>query len=248
MSTISGSHSGNRNWGTSTTREYGNTGTQQPQGTQGQQNNPNVTIAEGGVEQSYSAGAPAQENTFETPAGTVNTTVQGPSVNLDASANVSVGSNGIDVDLNLTVDANLISAGANLERTFTFDVNGEEVSVTVDLGAEGAIGVNGELNLHLHIGPDGVQLSGGAEGFAGAQGTLSGGIDVAVNGNEIMSSDASITIGAGVGAGAEFEIGADGFHASAYAMAGVGVGFEVNGNVNLGNLAWETPGLLTNWF
>ncbi|XXF77464.1 hypothetical protein P2318_31085 [Myxococcaceae bacterium GXIMD 01537] len=172
---------------------------------------------------------------------------QGPSFSIEGNASAKASLSGIDVDLNLKIDANLIKAGASVTKEFKFKVQGEEISVKLKLGADGQVGANGELKLKLHLGKDGVSVSAGAEGFAGAKGSLSGNLDVAVNGDKVMSGEAKVTLAAGAMAGAEFEAGLDHFKAKAYAAVGVGVGFELSGNVNYGNIAKNVPGLITPW-
>jgi hypothetical protein len=90
-------------------------------------------------------------------------------------------------------------------------------------------------------------VSAGAEGFAGAKGTLTGEITTTINGNEVAKGSLGVTAAAGAMAGAEFEAGLTHFKAKAYAAVGVGMGIDISGEVNAGNLAKEVPGLLTTW-
>lgn len=177
-----------------------------------------------------------------------NAYAQGPSFTLEGKANVEAkGWSGIDVNIDLKVEANLFKAGASAEKTFKFEVNGEQVEVKVDLKAEGAVGIDGSLKLKLHVGKDGISVSAGAEGFAGAKGSLTGSITTKINGNEVAKGSLGVTAAAGAMAGAEFEAGFTHFKAKAYAAVGVGVGIDISGEVNAGNLASEVPGLLTTW-
>lgn len=177
-----------------------------------------------------------------------NAYAEGPSFSLEGKANIETnGLSGIDINLDLKVEANLFKAGASAEKTFKFKVNGEDIEVKVDLKAEGAVGIDGSLKLNLHVGKDGISVSAGAEGFAGAKGTLSGGITTTINGKEVAKGSLGVTAAAGAMAGAEFEAGLTHFKAKAYAAVGVGVGIDIAGEVNAGNLLKEIPGLLTTW-
>jgi hypothetical protein len=201
-----------------------------------------------------------KKGTYEATAGKVETTgkgpggvdykayAQGPTFKVDGTANAEMkGWSGVDLNVNVKVEANLFKAGASAEKEFKFKVNGEDISVKVKLGAEGQVGMDGTLKLKLHVGKDGVSVSAGAEGFAGAKGSLSGEITTSVNGKEVAKGKLGVTAAAGAMAGAEFEAGLTSFKAKAYAAVGVGMGIEVSGNVNAGNLAREIPGLLTTW-
>ncbi|AKQ63189.1 Circumsporozoite protein [Myxococcus hansupus] len=172
---------------------------------------------------------------------------QGPSLKVEGGASAKASLKGIDIDLNLKIDANLVKAGASATKEFKVRVQGEDITIKVKLGADGQVGANGELKLKLNVGKDGVQVKVGAEGFAGAKGSLSGNIEVGVNGRNVANADAKVTFAAGAMAGAEFEAGLTHFKAKAYAAVGVGVGVELAGKVNAGNLLRELPGLVTPW-
>jgi hypothetical protein len=174
--------------------------------------------------------------------------VTGPSFKVDGEANIQAkGLKGVDINVKLEVEANLIKAEGAAEKEFKFKVNGEDISVKVKLGAEGNVGIDGSINLKVHVGKDGVSVTAGAEGFAGAKGSLSGEITTTINGNQVAKGKIGVTAAAGAMAGAEIEAGLTHFKAKAYAAVGVGVGFDIQGDVNAGNLAREVPGLLTTW-
>ncbi len=162
---------------------------------------------------------------------------QGPSFKMEGSASAKQAGFGVDVDVSLKIDANLFKAGASAEKEFKFKVGGEDVSVKVNLGAEGQVGINGELKLKLHVGKDGISIQAGADGFAGAKGSLSGSIKASINGNEVGAGEIKLTAAAGVAAGAEFEAGLTHFRTKAYLAVGVGLGVEISGKVNAANLA-----------
>ena len=162
---------------------------------------------------------------------------QGPSFKMEGSASAKQAGFGVDVDVSLKIDANLFKAGASAEKEFKFKVGGEDVTVKVKLGAEGQVGINGELKLKLHVGKDGISIQAGAEGFAGAKGSLSGSIEAKINGNEVGSGEIKLTAAAGVAGGAEFEAGLTHFRTKAYLAVGVGLGVEISGKVNAANLA-----------
>lgn len=212
--------------------------------------NGKVVLAEGDLFDKVQTGPVGRAETSGTGPGGIdyNAYAEGPSFSLEGKANIETkGLSGIDINIDLKVEANLFKAGASAEKTFKFNVNGEDIEVKVDLKAEGAVGIDGSLKLKLHVGKDGVSVSAGAEGFAGAKGTLSGGITTTINGNEVAKGSLGVTAAAGAMAGAEFEAGLTHFKAKAYAAVGVGVGIDISGKVNAGNLLKEIPGLLTTW-
>jgi hypothetical protein len=192
----------------------------------------------------FEAGAKEKRVTTEKGGVKLDAYAQGPSFKMDGEASISKKGFGVDIDVALKIDATLVKGGASAEKEFKFKVNGEEVAVKVNLGAEGQVGINGELRLTVHVGKDGVSVKAGADGFAGAKGTLTGGISVSVNGREDAKGEIKLTAAAGAMAGAEFEGGLSSFKAKAYAAVGVGVGIEISGSVNAGNIARSTPGLL----
>jgi len=157
------------------------------------------------------------------------TYVNGPSFEMTGGMSARRKGMGLDVDVNLKVDANLLKAGASIEREFKVKVNGEDVSVKVKLGADAQVGINGEIKLRLHIGKDGISMQAGAEGFAGARGSLSGSLEVKVNDKKVLGGELKLTAAAGAMAGAEFEMGHGKFKAKAYAAVGVGMGVELTG-------------------
>lgn len=157
------------------------------------------------------------------------TYANGPSFEMTGGMSARKNGWGMDVDVNLKVDANLLKAGASIEREFKVKVNGEDVSVKVKLGADAQVGINGELKLRLHVGKDGVSLQAGAEGFAGARGSLSGSLELKVNDKKVLGGELKLTAAAGAMAGAEFEAGHGKFKAKAYAAVGVGMGVELTG-------------------
>jgi hypothetical protein len=194
-------------------------------------------------------GATLAEGKGKLPGGVdVSGKVTGPSFKVDGEANIQAkGLKGVDINVKLEVEANLIKAEGAAEKEFKFKVNGEDISVKVKLGAEGNVGIDGSINLKVHVGKDGVSVTAGAEGFAGAKGSLSGEITTTINGNQVAKGKIGVTAAAGAMAGAEIEAGLTHFKAKAYAAVGVGVGFDIQGDVNAGNLAREVPGLLTTW-
>jgi hypothetical protein len=173
---------------------------------------------------------------------------EGPSFKLEGKANAEAkGLSGVDVNVDVKIEANLLKAGGSAEKEFKFKVNGEDIAVKINLEAKGQVGMDGSLKLKLHVGKDGVSVSAGAEGFAGAKGSLTGEITTSINGKDVAKGSLGVTAAAGAMAGAEFEAGLTHFKAKAYAAVGVGMGIDISGEVNAGNLAKEVPGLLTTW-
>lgn len=202
----------------------------------------NATSANGSV--GYETGSAFEARTSGTLPGGVQAEahVAGPSFSINGNADASVGVGGIDVNLSVDVNATLLEAGASATKTFSVEVGGEQIDVTVDLSAEGMVGVDGSLNLDIHIGTDGqVSVNAGAEGFAGARGSLTGGISVAHEGREVASGQVELSGTAGVGfdAHANIELTDEGlsFDVGAEASPTVGFGVDISGNVNGGNTA-----------
>lgn len=166
---------------------------------------------------------------------------EGPSLKVDGEASANIDSSGVHLDLKVDVDATLAEAGAGATKTFTADVFGEKIEVEVSLDALGKIGADGSVNLNVDIGTDGVNVSASAEGFAGAQASLTGGITIRHDGNEIASGEATLSATAGVSGSASANLTLNGsevgFEAKASASAGVGFGVEVSGSVNTANAA-----------
>jgi hypothetical protein len=163
--------------------------------------------------------------------------VEGPRFSLTGDASLTRNKMGFDIDVKAKLDANLISASGSAEKEFKFEVGGEEVSVKLKLGAEGNVGINGELDLKVHVGKDGISISAGADGFIGARGSLAGSIDVEINGKRAVGGEIKLTVAAGAMAGADFELTKDHFKAKTYLAAGVGAGLEITGNYSLKNIA-----------
>ncbi len=215
--------------------------TQQPQQSRvTTSGNVNATSANGSV--GYETGSAFEANTSGTLPGGVQAEahVAGPSFSINGNADASVGVGGIDVSLSVDVNATLLEAGASATKTFSVEVAGEQIDVTVDLSAEGVVGADGSLNLDIHIGTDGqVSVNAGAEGFAGARGSLTGGVSVSHEGREIASGQVELSATAGVSgdAHANIELTDEGltFDVGAEAAAGVGFGVDVSGSINGGN-------------
>ncbi len=164
--------------------------------------------------------------------------ISGPQVRVGATADASVSTTGVDVEVKVAVDATLAQAGAS--GTVTVPVGlpgGEQLDVTVQVGANGEVGATGELNIKVHLGVDGTpEVSVSGEGFAGAKGSITGGVVVSHEGQQIISGEitASGVVGAAGSAEASFGISDDGisFHAKGELAVGAGWGVEVSGTVN----------------
>ncbi|NPC49347.1 Circumsporozoite protein [Corallococcus sp. AB032C] len=222
--------------------------TQQQPGTQ-----PNVsTQAQGNVQtpsrnvlsgqSSFEAGGSRAEVNGTGPGGiNTNAYVQGPTFSADASVDADIGLSGIDVNVQVDVSANLVEAGASATKTVEFEIAGEQYSVELDLEALGKIGAEGSIDLDLHVGTDGnVSLNAAASGFAGAQASLTGGIELKHEGDTLASASITASASAGVSGDAHADIGLDGgnleFDVGVEATAGLGLGVEVEGSVNPGNI------------
>ena len=167
--------------------------------------------------------------------------VQGPSLTADASVDASIGLSGIDVNLDVSIDATAVEAGAGASKTVEFEIAGEQYAVELDVEALGRIGADGNINLDLHVGTDGnVSISAAASGFAGAQASLTGSIELTHEGDTLASGSITASASAGVSGDAHADIGLNGgnleFDVGVEATAGLGLGVEVEGSVNPGNV------------
>ena len=101
----------------------------------------------------------------------------------DAAVDADIGLSGIDVKLKVDIDATAVEAGAGAKKHVEFEIAGEKYSVDLDLQAMGKMGADGHINLDLHVGTDGnLSINASANGFAGAQASLTGGIDAVARG------------------------------------------------------------------
>src|SRR5688500_10576699 len=98
---------------------------------------PSIPVAN--QEFGYSADSGFEASTSGTGPGGVeyDASVSGPSISVDGDASASVGTDGIDVNVTVDVNATLAEAGAHGEKTFQVEVGGETLDITVDLSAEG---------------------------------------------------------------------------------------------------------------
>ncbi|MCY1021054.1 Circumsporozoite protein [Pyxidicoccus sp. MSG2] len=221
----------------------------QPQGAR----NPRVdTQAQGSVEgprgnlvsgqSSFQAGGARAETSGTGPGGIeTRAYAQGPSLTADARVDADIGLSGIDVSLDVDIDATAVEAGAGASKTVEFEIAGEQYSVELDVEAMGRIGADGHINLDLHVGTDGnVSISAAASGFAGAQASLTGSIELKHEGDTLASGSITASASAGVSGDAHANIGLDGgnleFDVGVEATAGLGLGVEVEGSVNPGNV------------
>jgi hypothetical protein len=202
----------------------------------------NTTATSANRSVGYDSGSAFEASTSGTLPGGVQgeAHVNGPSLKVEGNADAHVGAGGIDVNVSVDINATAVEAGASATKTFQVEVAGEKLDITVDLSAEGVVGADGKLNLDIHIGTDGqVSIQAGASGFAGARGTLTGGISVSHEGREIASGQVELSATAGVSGNAhaniELNSGGLSFDVGAEATAGVGFGVDVSGNINGGN-------------
>jgi len=170
--------------------------------------------------------------------------VSGPKIQVDGNASSHIGLSGVDVKVDVDVNATLAQAGAEATKTFSVDVAGQKLDVTVDLTAKGLVGADGHLDLNLHIGTDGsLSLSAGADGFAGAKASLGGTVTLSAGGKTLLSGNLDASAYAGVGASASAHLTLDhgnvDFEAKASAVAGAGYGVDVHGHVDSMNTAEE---------
>jgi hypothetical protein len=232
----------NANRPTTTARTQPAQQTQQPQQPQERSNvSGSAPPAQTSRSAGYSTGSAFEASTRGNVAGfDTEAHVNGPSFSVNGNADAKVGVGGIDVNLSVDINATAVEAGASATRTFSVDVAGEKLDITVDLSADGVVGADGKLNLDIHIGTDGnVSINAGAEGFAGARGALTGGIKVAHEGRELASGSVELSATAGVSgdAHANIQLTSQGlsFDVGAEAAVGAGFGVDVSGNLHAGN-------------
>ncbi|WP_163861160.1 Circumsporozoite protein [Myxococcus eversor] len=218
-----------------------------------QSRNPRVdTQAQGNVEQprgnlvsgqsSFEAGGARAEVNGKGPGGIdTRAYAQGPSFTADAKVDADVGLSGIDVNLAVDIDATAVEAGAGASKTVDFEIAGEKYSVELDLEAMGKIGADGHINLDLHVGTDGnLSINASASGFAGAQASLTGSIELKHEGDTLASASVTASASAGVSGDAHADIGLNNgnleFDVGVEATAGLGLGVDIEGSVNAGNV------------
>lgn len=194
------------------------------------------------AESSYQAGGSRVEVSGKGPGG-IDTSAyaQGPSLKADAKVDGKIGLSGIDVKLNVDIDATAVEAGAEAKKHVDFEIAGEKYSVDLDLQALGKVGADGHINLDLHVGTDGnLSINASANGFAGAQASLTGGITLSHEGDTLASGSITASASAGVSGDAHANVGLHGgkleFDVGVEATAGLGLGVDVNGSVNPGNV------------
>jgi hypothetical protein len=207
---------------------------------QGNVQGPSHNVVSG--QSSFEAGGARAEVTGRGPGGVeTRAHVQGPSLTANASVDADIGLSGIDVNLQVDIDATAVEAGAGASKTVEFEIAGEQYSVELDLEALGRIGADGHLNLDLHVGTDGqLSINASASGFAGAQASLTGSIALKHEGEELASASITASASAGVSADAHANIGINNgaleFDVGVEATAGLGLGVDIQGSINPGNI------------
>ncbi|WP_309893360.1 hypothetical protein [Archangium sp.] len=217
----------------------GTEGTEAPREAAPAEEGTELASVEGEAEAEASAGLEASGST-EVNGVAVEGEISGPQVRVGATGSASVSTTGVDVEVKVAVDATLAQAGASGTVTVPVELpGGETLEVTVQIGAEGEVGATGELNIKVHLGLDGQpQVSVSGEGFAGAKGSITGGVVVSHEGKQLMSGEltASGMVGVAGSAEASFGLSDDGisFSAKAEVAVGAGWGIEVSGTVDPG--------------
>lgn len=137
--------------------------------------------------------------------------IRGPSLKLAGSLDYSVGLiNGLDIDANLVIDAKLIEAKGKVSRTFTREIRGEKVDVTIELEGEAGVKLSAEANLKIHVGTLGrFELSAAGRAFAGAHGSLRGRVTMNVNGTEVAAGKLSFDAGLGLNVSGRLDLSAE---------------------------------------
>jgi len=159
-----------------------------------------------------------------------------------SSASVQLSKDGLSIEASLKIDANVLRAQGEVERTFTINkkINGKthRYDVKVKLAGEGSIGSDGEIKFKLDLTKDkGAGASVSLAGFAGAKTNLTGTISVAQNHRELANTSAKMEIGLGVGAEGSVRVSRTSFEMSGKIYGGPGGGFELAGSIKPRNVA-----------
>jgi hypothetical protein len=206
----------------------------------GQVDQPTRNLLNG--QSSFEAGGSRAEVSGRGPGGIeTNAYAEGPSFTANAEVDADIGLDGIDVNLQVDIDATAVEAGASATKRVEFEIAGEEYAVELDLEAMGKIGADGHINLDLHVGTDGqLSINASANGFAGAQASLTGSIELSHEGDTLASGSITASASAGVSGDAHANIGLNGgnleFDVGVEATAGLGLGVEIEGSINPGNI------------
>jgi hypothetical protein len=159
-----------------------------------------------------------------------------------SSASVQLSKDGLSIEASLKIDANVLRAQGEVERTFTINkkINGKthRYDVKVKLAGEGSIGSDGEIKFKIDLTKDkGPGASVTLAGFAGAKASLTGTISVAQNHRELANTSAKMEIGLGVGAEGSVRVSPTSFEMSGKIYGGPGGGFELAGSIKPRNVA-----------
>ena len=158
-----------------------------------------------------------------------------------SSASVQLSKDGLSVEASLKIDANVLRAQGEVERTFTInrELNGKvhRYDVKVKLAGEGSLGSDGEIKIKLDLNRKDAGASVTLAGFAGAKASLTGTISVAQNHRELANTSAKMEIGFGVGGEGSLRVGLTNFQASGKIYGGPGGGFELAGSIKPTNVA-----------
>jgi hypothetical protein len=123
-----------------------------------------------------------------------------------ASFKASAKDMSIDGNLKVHVDASLIKAGATISGDIPVKVNNETLHVKYLLNLQGAVGINGDLNLGIHVGADGARVTAQASGNV-ANASVTGRVEIDDDEKrELAGGQLSL----GVAAGVQFAAGGGG--------------------------------------
>jgi len=125
-----------------------------------------------------------------------------------ASFEASAKNMSIDGQIKVHVDANLIQANGMIHQEIPFTLNGEPMRAKVDISAKGAVGLNGDLSLTVHVGQDGVRVAPLASGnLANASVTVKAELDDDKTGGELAEASGTIGVAYGVKVGNDGSLG-----------------------------------------
>jgi hypothetical protein len=108
----------------------------------------------------------------------------------------------VDGSVKVHVDASLIKAGGTIEGDVPVPVGKETLQVHYMLNVQGGVGLSGDLNLGVHVGTDGLRVTGQLSGNVA---NLSATVRLEVDDDqkrELVGGQISLGVAAGVGVGA----------------------------------------------
>lgn len=172
--------------------------------------------------------------------------VAGPSAAYSVTAAGTFEGGDLSVDVHLHLSADALSAGAGAKTKVEFEVEGKPFQLELSAEALAKIGADGDLDLKLLVGKDGLAVHAAGSIFLGAKGTLGLKIELKTKNehgafDDLASAEGKVTFAAGVGAAAYFDAGLNNgrinYKAGTNVTVGLGGGVAIEGAVDPINMA-----------